>query len=198
MWWCVGACRGRTDLKLFRTTNREDNNKALFSSSSYSFLFFLFDWIPPFFLFSYTQTHTDTKKTTKPKIPNYTNNQPCVCVCLFSFLISAHLSSGAIWWSFATLHGNAINPIPFHDEKHKTLKETKTTKKTFLFVSLPLASSSYRVLNIILIFKWKMVCLSYSYPPTEMKQMPPIIKSNQRWKLWKDTWCFISPTIISL
>lgn len=170
MWWCVGACRGRTDLKLFRTTNREENNKALFSSSSYSF--FLFDWIPPFFSFLiHTDTYTKKKNWKFQTIP--TTNPVCVCVCLFSFLISAHLSSGAIWWSFATLHGNAINPIPFHDEKHKTLKETKKLKKTFLFVSLLLASS-YRVLHIILIFKWKMVCLSYSYPPTEMKQMPPI------------------------
>jgi hypothetical protein len=51
MWWCVGACRGRTDLKLFRTTNREENNKALFSSSSYSFFFFLIE-LPLFFILS--------------------------------------------------------------------------------------------------------------------------------------------------
>jgi hypothetical protein len=56
------------------------------------------------------------------------------------------LSSGAIWWSFATLHGNAINPIPFHDEKHKTLKETKQLKKLFIRLSTlsqQLPSSTY-------------------------------------------------------
>lgn len=129
MWWCVGACRGRTDLKLFRTTNREENNKALFSSSSYSFFFFLIEF-PLFFLFSYTQTHIQKKK--KLKIPNYTNNQPCVCVCVSLFFLDL---GSFVFWShlvvicYTTRQCNQSDSIP--RRKTQNPQRNKTTKKTF-------------------------------------------------------------------
>ena len=139
MWWCVGACRGRTDLKLFRTTNREENNKALFSSSSYSFLsfFFFFDWIPPFFLFSYTQTTENSNLYQQPTL--------CLCVSLFfldlgSFVFWSHL----VVICYTTRQCNQSDSIP--RRKHKTLKETKQLKNLFIRLSTlsqQLPSSTY-------------------------------------------------------
>lgn len=121
MWWCVGACRGRTDLKLFRTTNREENNKALFSSSSYSF--FLFDWIPPFFSFLiHTDTYTKKKKTENSKL--YQQPTLCVCVCV-SFLSWSRLICLLEPFGGHLLHYTAMQSIRFHS----TTKNTKPSKK---------------------------------------------------------------------
>lgn len=157
-WWCVGACRerGRTVLRLFRTQKK--NKKAL---SSYSF----FDWIPPFFIRLSFHTHK-----TKPKIPNYTNNQPCVFSFFPSLIPATHLSSGAIWWSFATRQCNQSDSIPRRNTKAS--KETKQPKAFyFCFSSPPLRYWATYYSNFPDEFSVFFSFLPLPLSSTEMKQM---------------------------
>lgn len=156
---------------------RPDRLKALpYEKTRRRFLPSFLIEFPPFFFFPHTQKQNQKFQTIPTTNP--------VCLLLFpswSRPICLREPFGG-----HLLHGNAINPIPFHDETQNP-QRNKTTEKTFYFFGPPTPSLlSYILFKFPDEFFFQSFFLPLPLSPTEMKQMTRV----KNGKLWTDTWWF--------
>lgn len=114
--WCVVSEKTGTLSPRLKVLPYGWKKTRRFFFLSFFFFFCLFDWkSPPFSFWSSDNTQKQNRK-----IPNYTHRHTQPCLFFFFLLFYSLLIPAPIClrepFGGHLLHGNAINPIPFHDE----------------------------------------------------------------------------------